>query len=126
MCAQVRLAVPEGDNFERCAIEIWVKFRDEEDLQRLSSHRQSGGERSVSTILYLIAIQARPTSTFSVFRFRVRFLCLLQSKAHLQGLGSDQQSGDGRSASASPHTTATRRARDTGMMQLSPRILLWM
>ena len=56
---QVRLAVPEGDDFERCAIEIWVKFRDEEELQRLSSHRQSGGERSVSTILYLIAIQAR-------------------------------------------------------------------
>ena len=59
--AQVRLAVPEGDDFERCAIEIWVKFRDEEELQRLSSHRQSGGERSVSTILYLIAIQARLT-----------------------------------------------------------------
>ncbi len=58
-CGQVRLAVPEGDDFERCAIEIWVKFRDEEELQRLSSHRQSGGERSVSTILYLIAIQAR-------------------------------------------------------------------
>ena len=55
----MRLAVPEGDDFERCAIEIWVKFRDEEELQRLSSHRQSGGERSVSTILYLIAIQAR-------------------------------------------------------------------
>ena len=51
--------MPEGDDFERCAIEIWVKFRDEEELQRLSSHRQSGGERSVSTILYLIAIQAR-------------------------------------------------------------------
>jgi len=57
--AQVRLALPEGDNFERCAIEVWVKFRDEEALQRLSSHRQSGGERSVATILYLIAIQAR-------------------------------------------------------------------
>jgi chromosome segregation ATPase len=55
----VRLALPEGDNFERCAIEVWVKFRDEEALQRLSSHRQSGGERSVATILYLIAIQAR-------------------------------------------------------------------
>ena len=59
----MRLAVPEGDDFERCAIEIWVKFRDEEELQRLSSHRQSGGERSVSTILYLIAIQARLRSS---------------------------------------------------------------
>ena len=58
----MRLALPEGDNFERCAIEVWVKFRDEEALQRLSSHRQSGGERSVATILYLIAIQARDPS----------------------------------------------------------------
>lgn len=34
-----------------------VKFRDEEDLQVLTATRQSGGERSVSTILYLISIQ---------------------------------------------------------------------
>jgi hypothetical protein len=36
-----------------------VKFRDNEDLQTLDSNRQSGGERSVSTILYLIALQVR-------------------------------------------------------------------
>eukprot|EP00967_Tisochrysis_lutea_P114473 scaffold182442_cov19-Tisochrysis_lutea.AAC.1 len=34
-----------------------VKFRHEEDLQLLTGTRQSGGERSVSTILYLIALQ---------------------------------------------------------------------
>ena len=37
-----------------------VKFRDSEALQTLDANRQSGGERSVSTILYLIALQARP------------------------------------------------------------------
>jgi hypothetical protein len=36
-----------------------VKFRDSEELQTLDANRQSGGERSVSTILYLIALQAR-------------------------------------------------------------------
>lgn len=36
-----------------------VKFRDTEDLQVLTASRQSGGERSVSTILYLISIQVR-------------------------------------------------------------------
>lgn len=36
-----------------------MKFRDNEDLQTLDSNRQSGGERSVSTILYLIALQVR-------------------------------------------------------------------
>jgi hypothetical protein len=34
-----------------------VKFREEEQLTLLTASRQSGGERSVSTILYLIALQ---------------------------------------------------------------------
>jgi chromosome segregation ATPase len=44
-------------DFAHYAIHIKVKFRAEEDLQLLTAHRQSGGERSVSTIFYLIAIQ---------------------------------------------------------------------
>ena len=36
-----------------------VKFRDGEPLQLLTANCQSGGERSVSTILYLIALQVR-------------------------------------------------------------------
>lgn len=34
-----------------------MKFRSSEELQALSAHRQSGGERSVSTMLYLMALQ---------------------------------------------------------------------
>ena len=34
-----------------------VKFRDAEELQVLTGTRQSGGERSVSTMMYLISIQ---------------------------------------------------------------------
>ena len=34
-----------------------MKFRDSESLQLLTSTHQSGGERSVSTMLYLLALQ---------------------------------------------------------------------
>jgi len=34
-----------------------VKFRAENKLKELTSHFQSGGERSVSTMLYLISLQ---------------------------------------------------------------------
>lgn len=47
------------EDFERYAMHIKVRFRAEEQLQLLTAHRQSGGERSVATILYLIAIQVQ-------------------------------------------------------------------
>lgn len=34
-----------------------MKFRDSSELNRLNSRTQSGGERSVSTMLYLMALQ---------------------------------------------------------------------
>jgi len=55
-CAgEVMLA--EHEDFDKYGIEIKVKFRDTEELQALDSHHQSGGERSVSTILYLMSLQ---------------------------------------------------------------------
>ena len=36
---------------------IKVKFRDHENLRELTAHHQSGGERSVSTVLYMMALQ---------------------------------------------------------------------
>ena len=39
-----------------------VKFRDAEELQVLTGTRQSGGERSVSTMMYLISIQVGGTN----------------------------------------------------------------
>lgn len=44
-------------NFEKLAIHVKVKFRDTEGLQLLTTSRQSGGERALTTMLYLIAIQ---------------------------------------------------------------------
>ena len=46
--------------FDKYAIHIRVKFRDEEELQLLTANRQSGGERAVCTILYIVALQVKP------------------------------------------------------------------
>lgn len=47
-------------------IEIMVKFRDNASLKRLDSHTQSGGERAVSTVLYMIALQEFTAAPFRV------------------------------------------------------------
>jgi len=46
-----------NEDFDKYEIQIKVKFRDSETLSTLSSFRQSGGERSVTTILYLLSLQ---------------------------------------------------------------------
>eukprot|EP00978_Attheya_sp_CCMP212_P027624 scaffold92980_cov42-Attheya_sp.AAC.2 len=54
----------EESNFEDWGIEIRVKFREKSSLQTLSAHVHSGGERSVSTIMYLMALQELMVSPF--------------------------------------------------------------
>ena len=44
-------------SFFPAGLEVMVKFRDKYDLQRLDPFKQSGGERSVSTALYMMAMQ---------------------------------------------------------------------
>ncbi|KAK0668584.1 putative structural maintenance of chromosomes protein [Cercophora samala] len=56
----------DEDDFDKWAIDIRVKFRQGETLQRLDQHRQSGGERAVSTIFYLMALQALAQAPFRV------------------------------------------------------------
>ncbi|PVU97180.1 hypothetical protein BB559_002126 [Furculomyces boomerangus] len=46
------------EGFNNWGIEIWVSFRADEPTVLLTEQRQSGGERAVSTALYLQAIQA--------------------------------------------------------------------
>jgi chromosome segregation ATPase len=53
-------------DYSKWGIEIHVKFRDSETLQLLTGSRQSGGERSVSTMLYLISLQSLSASPFRV------------------------------------------------------------
>ncbi|KAJ5742712.1 uncharacterized protein N7511_011113 [Penicillium nucicola] len=55
-----------GCDFDQWAIQIHVKFRENAQLSLLDSHRQSGGERAVSTIFYLMALQSLSASPFRV------------------------------------------------------------
>ncbi len=60
------VGVHKDSDFDLWSIEIKVKFRENESLQLLDQHRQSGGERSVSTIFYLMALQSLARSPFRV------------------------------------------------------------
>lgn len=55
---------PSTGNFKNWGIMIRVKFREASKLQALSARVQSGGERSVSTIMYLMALQSMMSSPF--------------------------------------------------------------
>lgn len=55
-----------GMDFDQYGILIKVKFRQAGQLQFLSAHHQSGGERSVSTILYLVSLQDLTNCPFRV------------------------------------------------------------
>jgi structural maintenance of chromosomes protein 5 len=56
----------DDKDYGQWAIRILVKFRENEQLSVLDSHRQSGGERSVSTIFYLMSLQSLAKSPFRV------------------------------------------------------------
>jgi len=54
------------DDFEKWSIDVMVKFRETEKLHALTAQTQSGGERSVSTIFYLLALQELAKAPFRV------------------------------------------------------------
>jgi structural maintenance of chromosomes protein 5 len=51
-------------DFANWGIEIQVKFREKSKMSVLSAQRHSGGERSVSTIMYLMSLQELMVSPF--------------------------------------------------------------
>lgn len=58
--------VHKAEDFEKWEIQIMVKFRQTEKLQLLTNQRQSGGERAVSTVFYLMALQSLAQAPFRV------------------------------------------------------------
>jgi chromosome segregation ATPase len=54
------------EGFDKWEIQALVKFREGEKLQVLNAQRQSGGERAVSTVFYLMALQSLAKSPFRV------------------------------------------------------------
>jgi len=65
-CTEENGGRENGLDFANWAIHISVKFRESEPLTLLNSHRQSGGERAVSTIFYLMALQSLSRAPFRV------------------------------------------------------------
>ena len=51
-------------DFKSYGVSIKVKFRDETELAELSRGRQSGGEMSVTTAVYMLALQEMTTVPF--------------------------------------------------------------
>ncbi|KAI8330175.1 P-loop containing nucleoside triphosphate hydrolase protein [Chlamydoabsidia padenii] len=60
------VGIGRDEDYSKWGIEIRVKFRDHEKLQLLTGQRQSGGERAVSTILYLMSLQSLARAPFRV------------------------------------------------------------
>ncbi|PFH50400.1 hypothetical protein AMATHDRAFT_61100 [Amanita thiersii Skay4041] len=60
------IRISPHEDYDKWAIDILVKFRDSERLQLLTAHRQSGGERSLSTILYLMSLTEEARAPFSL------------------------------------------------------------
>ncbi|KAJ7595202.1 P-loop containing nucleoside triphosphate hydrolase protein [Mycena floridula] len=60
------IRIRENEDYDKWAIDIMVKFRDEEKLQLLTGQRQSGGERSLTTILYLLSLTEEARAPFSL------------------------------------------------------------
>ncbi|XP_006002040.1 structural maintenance of chromosomes protein 5 [Latimeria chalumnae] len=66
-CAgEVDLHTENEEEYDKYGIRIRVKFRSSTKLQELTPNIQSGGERSVSTMLYLMALQELNRCPFRV------------------------------------------------------------
>ncbi|KAF9698251.1 hypothetical protein EKO04_003467 [Ascochyta lentis] len=65
-CAGEVSMYKDDDDFNAWSIQISVRFREGESMSVLNANRQSGGERSVSTIFYLMALQGLAQAPFRV------------------------------------------------------------
>ncbi|XP_048448222.1 structural maintenance of chromosomes protein 5 [Rhincodon typus] len=66
-CAgEIDLHTDNEEEYDKYGIRIRVKFRSSTQLHELTPHHQSGGERSVSTMLYLMALQELNRCPFRV------------------------------------------------------------
>ncbi|KAE9985330.1 hypothetical protein EG328_007583 [Venturia inaequalis] len=65
-CAGEVAVVKDEDDFSKWELQLKAKFRENEQMTVIDNHRQSGGERAVSTIFYLMALQSLARSPFRV------------------------------------------------------------
>ncbi|PWY98174.1 P-loop containing nucleoside triphosphate hydrolase protein [Testicularia cyperi] len=60
------LRIVEDADYEKWKLEIMVKFRNSEELAPLSGHHQSGGEKALSTIMYVMSLLQLSRSPFTL------------------------------------------------------------
>lgn len=60
------IQITETEDYGTWSLDILVKFRSSEKLQQLTPQRQSGGERSLTTILYLMSLTEYARVPFSL------------------------------------------------------------
>nr|WJN25110.1 structural maintenance of chromosome protein [Pseudozyma flocculosa] len=60
------LRIVEDADYEKWKLEIMVKFRNAEELAPLSAQHQSGGERTLSTIMYIMSLLQLSRSPFTL------------------------------------------------------------
>ena len=64
-CAgEIRLV--EHEDYDKWTIDILVSFRDSDRMQLLTGQRQSGGERALTTIMYLMSLVENARAPFSL------------------------------------------------------------
>ena len=66
MCFGVFFMLQGEADYDKYGVQIKVKFRAKDELHVLTPFHQSGGERSVSTMLYLMALQELTRCPFRV------------------------------------------------------------
>jgi structural maintenance of chromosomes protein 5 len=65
-CAGEVSVQEDESNFDRWALHIRVGFRNNEELHDLTAYRQSGGEKSVTIMLFMLALQSRVHCPFRI------------------------------------------------------------
>ncbi|SNX85906.1 related to SMC5 - Structural maintenance of chromosomes, required for cell viability [Melanopsichium pennsylvanicum] len=60
------LRIVQDVDYEKWKLEIMVKFRNAEELAPLSAQHQSGGERTLSTIMYIMSLLQLSRSPFTL------------------------------------------------------------
>ncbi|KAK4049393.1 Structural maintenance of chromosomes protein 5 [Microbotryomycetes sp. JL201] len=60
------IQLDETGDYDKWGIKILVSFRDNEPLQVLTAQRQSGGERALTTVMYLMSLAELAQSPFAL------------------------------------------------------------
>ncbi|KAI5967708.1 SMC5 [Candida margitis] len=66
VASEGRVELAKADRFKDWKLQIMVKFRHESELKVLDNQSQSGGERAVSTIFYIMSLQGLTHAPFRI------------------------------------------------------------